>query len=66
MGERTDYSLTNFITAVKNHHSKYLYCICSGKNLATALSRHGIKPGSLIPVESEILSNEPQQLARDI
>ena len=39
---------------------------CSGKNLATALSRHGIEPGFLIPVESQILSTEPQQLARDI
>ena len=40
--------------------------IVCGKNLATALSRHGIEPGSLIPVESQILSTEPQQLARDI
>ena len=39
---------------------------CSGKHLATALSRHGIEPGSLIPVEWQILSTEPQQLARDI
>ena len=41
-------------------------CQCSGINLATALSRHGIEPGSLIPVESQILSTEPQQLGRDI
>ena len=39
---------------------------CSGKNLATALSRHGIEPGSLISIESQILSTEPQQLSRDI
>ena len=38
-----------------------LTIIFSGKNLATALRLHGIEPGSLIPVESQILSTEPKQ-----
>ena len=46
--------------------SQYSIYLCSGKNLATALSQHGIEPGSLIPVESQILSTEPQQPAKDI
>ena len=54
-----------FMRGFKVYLKNLLY-ICSRKNLATALSRHRIEPGSLIPVESQILSTDPKQLARDI